>query len=125
MTAVLDHAAELEKLLLQHDVTIFGYERMDDLAVVRFVLRDRKLRLVVKMPDWNDEQYTLTPSTRRPRSITGRRQVYWSDVAATWKAMKDLIAAKLNAVEKGITTFDDEFRQFEDGIAQIGAGDGG
>lgn len=122
MTAVLEQASELEKLLLEHNVTVFGYERAGELAVVRFILNEHKLRLVVPMPDWNDEKYTLTPVQKTVRSITSRRQLYWADVSKTWKAMKNLIAAKLEGVEMGITTFEDEFKQFEDGIAQLGAG---
>ena len=122
MTAVLEQAGELERLLLGHDVTVFGYERAGDLAIVRFVLNEHKLRLVVKMPDWNDDTYVYTPSRHEPRSITARRQLYWADVSKTWKAMKNLIAAKLEGVEMGITTFEDEFRQFEDAVALMGPG---
>lgn len=121
MSAVLDHASELEKLLLEHDVTVFGYERAGDIAIVRFTLNDQKLRLVVGMPDWNDAQYTTT-DTGRPRADSARRQLYWADVKRNWKAMRDLVAAKLAAIEVGITTFENEFQQFEDGVALLGEG---
>lgn len=122
MSAVLDHASDLEKLLLEHDVTVFGYERLDDLAVVRFVLNEKRLRLVVTMPDWNADKYRLTPNRGSIRSITERRRLYWADVAKTWKAMHNLVAAKLDGIEAGITSFDDEFRQFADAEALLGAG---
>lgn len=122
MSAILDHAADLEKLLLAHSVTIFGYERLDDYAVVRFRLNDRKLRLVVKMPDFNADEYRLTPSRGAIRSITQRRNLYWADVAKVWRAMKNLIAAKLEGIEAGITTFEAEFSQFADAEALITAG---
>jgi hypothetical protein len=119
MTAVLEHAADLEKLLVSHGVTVFGYERLDDLAVVRFRFIDRKLRLVVKMPDWNSDEYKLTPTRRGIRSATARQQAYWADVAKTWKAMRNLIAAKLEGIETGITTFEAEFTQFADAEALL------
>lgn len=122
MTATLDHASELEKLLLGHSVTVFGYERLDDLAIVRFKMNDKKLRLVVKMPDWESDEYKLTPSRREIRSVTERRRLYWLDVAKTWKAMKNLIAAKLEGIEAGITTFEVEFSQFADAEALLGTG---
>lgn len=122
MTAVLDQAHDLEKLLLEHDVTVFGYERINDLAVVRFILNEKRLRLVVTMPDWNDDHYRLTPNNRQPRAVSARRQLYWSDVSKRWDAMKRLIGAKLAGVEAGITTFDDEFRQFVDAEALLGDG---
>lgn len=121
MSAVLDHAAELEKLLLEHDVTVFGYERAGDVAIVRFTMKDQKLRLVVGMPDWNDGKYTMTDAGRA-RQITAHRQLYWADVRRNWKAMRDLVAAKLAAIEVGITTFETEFQQFEDGVALLGEG---
>lgn len=124
MSAILDHASELERLLLEHSVTVFGYERLDDLAVVRFRMNDRKLRLVVKMPDFNDDQYRLTPTRHEIRSVTEWRRLYWADVAKTWRAMKNLIAAKIEGVELGITTFDAEFSQFADAEALITAGGG-
>lgn len=122
MSATLDHASELEKLLLEHNVTVFGYERLDDLAVVRFKMNDKKLRLVVRMPDWESATYRLTPTRNQVRSITQRRSLYWADVAKTWKAMKNLIAAKLDGIEVGITTFEAEFSQFADAEALIEAG---
>lgn len=122
MTATLEHASELEKLLLEHSVTVFGYERRDDYAIVRFQMNDQKLRLVVKMPDWESDEYKLTPSRHEIRSITERRRLYWLDVAKTWKAMKNLIAAKLEGIEVGITTFEAEFGQFADAEALLGTG---
>lgn len=122
MTAVLDHAADLEKLLLQHDVTVFGYERRDDVAIVRFVMNDQKLRLVVTMPDFSARKYTTTEQGRE-RSVTAHRDLYWKDVRATWSAMKNLIAAKMAAIEMGITSFETEFRQFQDAEALLGSGE--
>lgn len=121
-TATLEHAAELEKLLIEHSVTVFGYERLQDLAVVRFEMNGKKLRLVVKMPDWNDEHYKFTPTRREIRSATARQQLYWADVKKTWTAMKNLIAAKLDGIEVGITTFENEFSQFADAAGLLGAG---
>jgi hypothetical protein len=123
MTAVLDQASELEKLLLEHNVTIFGYERLDQIAVVRFILNGQKLRLVVAMPDWESDEYKLTPNRREIRSVTERRRLYWKDVSTKWRAMKNLIAAKLEGIDAGITTFESEFRQFEDAKALITAGE--
>lgn len=122
MSSVLDHAVELERLLLAHDVTVFGYERAGDLAVVRFVLNERKLRLVVKMPDFNDDAYKLTPTRREIRSIEQRRRLYWADVRKVWQGMRNLIGAKLEGVDLGITTFEAEFEQFADAEGLLGTG---
>lgn len=122
MSATLDQASELERLLLEHNVTIFGYERLEALAVVRFKMHDRKLRLVVTMPDWGDSKYTTT-QTGYERSPKARQDLYWKDVRSRWRAMKNLIAAKLDGIDAGITTFDDEFRQFADAEGLLGAGE--
>jgi hypothetical protein len=122
MSAVLDQAHELERLLLEHKVTVFGYERVNELAIVRFVMNERKLRLVVPMPDWEDDKYVLTPVNRTVRSITQRRTLYWADVKTTWTAMTKLIGAKLGGIEAGITTFEAEFSQFADAEGLLGTG---
>lgn len=115
-SAVLDHASQLEKLLLDHDVTIFGYERVGAIAVVRFQMNGRKLRLVVGMPTPSD--YAST-GTGKIRSITARNDLYWKEVRRRWLAMKNLVAAKLEGIETGITTFEAEFEQFADAEALI------
>lgn len=123
-TAVLDQAAGLERVLLDHGITIFGYERLNDLAVVRFTMRDQKLRLVVPMPDYADDEFRLTPSRREIRSTAARNELYWTAVRKRWAAMKTLISAKLDAIDAGITTFEAEFSQFADGVAALGTGAG-
>lgn len=122
MSSVLDHSIELEKLLLNHDIMVFGYERVGDLAVVRFTMNEKKLRLVVAMPDWNSAEFRLTPSTNQIRSAEQRKKLYWAEVSRRWRAMRNLIAAKLEGIEAGITTFEAEFTQFEDAAALLGAG---
>lgn len=122
MSAVLDHASALERMLLRHKVTVFGYERNGRHAIVRFVMRERKLRLVVEMPDYNAEKYLLTDAGRYERTQTARDRLYWKDVNDLWQAMIVLIEAKLSGIEAGITSFDDEFRQFADAEALLGAG---
>jgi hypothetical protein len=125
MSATLDQAHELEKVLINHGISVFGYERAGDLAIVRFDYDEVKYRLVVPMPDWNDDKYVYTEARHDARSITARRQMYWKDVAATWRAMKNLISAKLEGIEAQITTVEAEFNQFRDGVAALGTGDAG
>lgn len=120
-SAVLDHAAQLEKLLLDHDVTVFGYERVGALAIVRFQMNGRKLRLVVGMPTPSDY---ATSDTGKIRTLTARNELYWREVRRRWTAMRNLIAAKLEGVEHGITTWEAEFEQFADAEALIEANAG-
>lgn len=119
-TPVLDHATQLEKLLLDHGIETFGYERVGDVAVVRFKYHEKKLRLVVTMPQVSDFSRTPTGSIR---SANVRNEEYWKEVRRRWIAMKNLIAAKLDGIEHGITTFADEFTQFADAEALIGTGE--
>ena len=120
MGTALDHASQLEKLLLDHGIDVFGYERVGDLAVVRFVFHDRKLRLVVTMPSIDD--FRTTPSGRIA-SINVRNDAYLKEVRRRWAAMRNLIAAKLEGIDHKITTFAAEFEQFADAEALIGAGE--
>ncbi len=65
----------------------YGWERRDDVghAVVGFLLKERRIRIDVPMPDDAAEQRRL------------------------WRAMLLLIKAKLEAVERGIGTLESEF----------------
>ena len=123
MLQLLDNGTPSRRLLVEHNVTVFGYERRDDFAIVRFVMNDQRLRLIVKMPDWEDPAYRLTPAQHQIRSVEQRRKLYWADVRRTWAGMRALIAAKLEGIALGITTFEEEFRQFEDATALLSAGE--
>lgn len=78
-------------------------------AVVGFVLNNRQLRFVLSMPDRNAREFTHTP-TRRTRRTEAQAYEAWEQACRQrWRALNLVIKAKLEAVESGISTFDNEF----------------
>lgn len=116
---ILLHAADLETVLTAHGADVFSYERLGDRAVVRFTLNGSDLRLMVQMPTMDD--FRLTP-TAYERSVKVQREEYQRAVRRRWQALRTLVAAKLDAIEAEVTTFEYEFRQFEAPVGEIGAG---
>jgi hypothetical protein len=75
-------------------------------AVVAFVIGERQVRFLLPMPS---REFTLTPSSRRPRSASAADAAYEQAVRSRWRSLGLVIRAKLEAVSAGIVTFDEEF----------------
>jgi hypothetical protein len=100
---------EIERLLTRYGATAFGYAWENEKAAIEFVLHDRRVRLIVPSPDKRARQFTHTPSGR-PRQYAEDIEKAWEQACRScWRSMKLIIQAKLEAIESGITTLDDEF----------------
>jgi hypothetical protein len=69
----------------------------------------RTVTIRVPMPDRSHSAFTLTPSTKRPRSAGAAEAAYQQAVRARWRALALVIKAMLVAVHAGIVTFEDAF----------------
>lgn len=119
---ILTHAQELETVLTLRGADVFAYERSGDEAVIRFELNGMRLRLRVEMPRPADFDRTQQGNPRVPGS-SAARQEYAAEVRRRWAAMRNLVKAKLDAIDANVTTFSMEFRQFEDPTALLTAGE--
>ncbi len=101
--------AEIEKTLGRYGATSFMYgwdaERG---AVIVFELEGRRIRFLLPMPDRNDKRFTETP-TGKVRSPQQAEKEWEQAQRQAWRALNLVVKAKLEAVESGITTFEDEF----------------
>jgi len=100
--------AEIEKTLQRYGATSFAYGWSGDMAVVQFEAFDRRVRINLPMPDMNDRSIARTPQGR-PRSKGPREAAYDQALRSRWRALLLIIKAKLEAVEAGVTTFEEEF----------------
>ena len=98
--------AEIEATLGRYGADQFIYGWMEDQAVVGFRMHERQIKFVLPLPGVAD--FTETP-TGRARSIDAQRTEYEKATRQRWRALALVIKAKLEAVESGITEFDDEF----------------
>ena len=100
--------SEIERTLQRYGATSFAYGWQDDRAMIGFVAKDRRIQFVLPMPDRAAHEFTRTP-TGRPRSASQAAAAYEQAVRQRWRALALVIKAKLEAVEAGIVTFEDEF----------------
>lgn len=100
--------AEIERTLSRYGATSFMYGWQQDRAVVAFEMQGRRVRFLLPMPDRADREFTLTP-TGKKRSETQAQAAYEQATRQRWRALALVIKAKLEAVESGITEFEEEF----------------
>lgn len=109
--------AEIERTLARYGATQFMYGWETGRAVIGFAMNDRLVRFVLPMPDRSDRRFTQTP-TGKPRAATAAESAWEQACRQRWRALALVVKAKLEAVESGITEFEDEF------LAQIVLPDG-
>jgi hypothetical protein len=101
--------AEIERTLRRYKATSFMYGWEEDRAVVGFVVEGRQIRFILPMPNPKDPAFTHTPARRTLRSPAEQEKAYEQGVKQRWRALNLVIKSKLEAVEAGIVTFDEEF----------------
>jgi hypothetical protein len=104
---------EIEALLERYGATQFvsGWTELN--AVLGFVMRDRQIRFVLPMPAATDEEFTHRrvnqTGTLQPRTDLQAKEAFSQEVSRRWRSLALIVKAKLEAVESGIVTFEDEF----------------
>jgi hypothetical protein len=101
--------AEIEKTLARYGASQFAYGWNQDNAMIGFVAEGRQVRFVLPMPDKTARQFTHTPGRNLVRTADQVEQVYEQAVRQRWRALALVVKAKLEAVETGIVTFEQEF----------------
>ena len=100
---------EIERTVTRYGATGFMAGWRDQQAVVAFEAKGRQVRLLLPLPDPADKAFQYTPETKKLRSDLSVRAAYEQTVRQRWRALALVIKAKLEAVEAGIVTFEDEF----------------
>lgn len=101
--------AEIEQTLQRYGAESFMYGTDRQKAVIMFDAHGRRIRFVLPMPDPSSSDFTLTPGKRLRRSADQAYAAWEQACRQRWRALALVIKAKLEAVETGITTFEDEF----------------
>lgn len=99
---------EIERTLSRYGADQFMYGRQQDKAAVGFVMHGRQVRIVVGMPDKMSSEFWETP-TGRDRTEPAALKEWEQACRARYRALALVVKAKLEAVESGITTFEEEF----------------
>ncbi|MDH5626670.1 MAG: hypothetical protein OEY69_00110, partial [Candidatus Krumholzibacteria bacterium] len=101
--------AEIERLLQKYGATSFTSGWQGDRAAIMFELQQRRIRFVLTMPAKTDKTIVYTASRGLRRSETDRDRAWEQAVRQRWRALLLVVKAKLEAVEAGISTFEEEF----------------
>lgn len=100
---------DIETILTKHGASAFGYATQNGRAEIMFDMNGRRIRFAVPLPDRGAAEFVLTPARRNRRTPEAAEQAYEQAIRQRWRALYLVIRAKIEAVEAGITTFNDEF----------------
>jgi hypothetical protein len=100
---------EIECTLQRYGATEFVYGWNESRAVVGFRMRGRMIKLQLPLPDRQAREFTHTPGRGLPRSTEQAAAAWEQACRQRWRALALVIKAKLEAVEAGIVTFEEEF----------------
>lgn len=101
---------EIEETLTRYGATSFAYgwdEKGN--AVIAFAMCKKQVQFHLPLPDKKSDEFTKTPEQGWTRSEKVAAKAWEQATRQRWRALLLCIKAKLEAVEVGITEFEDEF----------------
>ena len=98
--------AEIERTLTRYGADAFSYGWDGDRSVIMFQAHGRRIRFDVAMPTLGEVNRTETGLRRSGSAAESARD---KAVRQRWRALALIVKAKLEAVEAGIITFEEEF----------------
>lgn len=101
--------AEIEKLLTKYGADQFASGWQETTAKIMFRFNAKLIRFTLPLPNKQDKAFTHTPSRGRRRSEDEAYREWEQACRQRWRALALVVKAKLEAVESGITTFEEEF----------------
>jgi len=105
--SVLKTQAEIQALLLTKGATQFALDW--EKQKILFNFKGKVVRFGVPKP--NRKDYELTP-TGRERTETSIDEFYFQAMKQRWRQLLLVIKAKIEAIEVGITTMEEEFLSY-------------
>jgi hypothetical protein len=98
---------ELERTLTRYGATAFGYMSEAQRAIVMFEANGRRIRFDVPLPDRADRRFTH--HSRGARTPAAAQEAWEQACRQKWRALNLVVKAKLEAVDAGISEFEEEF----------------
>lgn len=97
---------EIEKTLVRYGAENFAYAMTQGKALIGFTMYNRQIKFILPLPSKQEFKYT---PTGRNRSENSQYEAWEQACRQRWRALSLVIKAKLEAVECGISVFEDEF----------------
>jgi hypothetical protein len=101
--------AEIERSLVRYGADGFMYGWEGNRATVAFRMEGKMIKFLLEMPDKDSDEFKRTPVRGEWRSDAAALKAWEQATRQRWRALALLIKAKLEAVESGITIFEEEF----------------
>jgi hypothetical protein len=100
---------EIERTLTRYGATGFmsGWDSERSTAMLTFRIANRMVRFILPIP--NKSEFQLTPQGRRRRTALQIEQAWEQAQRQRYRALNLVIKAKLEAVEAGISSLEQEF----------------
>ena len=100
--------SEIEKMITRYGAASTAFMNAPGRAVILFECQGRRIMFTLPLPQVTDNKFSY--DGRRKLRPQHKRQEAWEQACRQrWRALALVIKAKLEAVESGITTFEDEF----------------
>lgn len=103
--------AEIERIVERYGATGFMSAWSAEQAVIAFAMEGRQVRFRLEMPRRDDAEFTSYKRgyTVVERSTDAAAKLWEQACRQRWRALALVIKAKLEAVQSGISVFEDEF----------------
>ncbi|WP_208608610.1 hypothetical protein [Bradyrhizobium stylosanthis] len=106
--------AEIERMIVRYGASATAFMTSTDHAIVCFEANERRVMFRLPLPKRSERRFTHQRANQhgafdRPRSTEAAASAWEQACRQRWRALALVIKAKLEAVETGITTFEDEF----------------
>jgi hypothetical protein len=104
---------EIERTLQRYGASGFGFWIEDNKALVQFQIEKLKIAFQLPMPDRKSEEFTMSSHEndwqRKPLAAETAHRRWEQACRQRWRALALVIKAKLEAIDSGISTFEEEF----------------
>lgn len=104
--------SEIESTLRRYGADAFSYGWEDTRAVIAFRAEGRHVKFEIAMPDRNDRDFTHWADrygNLKPRTAAAAEKEWEQATRQRWRALALVVKAKLEAVDSGISEFEEEF----------------
>jgi hypothetical protein len=103
--------AEIEEILKRYGASHYGYMSSPDNAAIAFQAAGRRLRFTLPMPKVSEfKRYRIKGrSWDTVRTDIQAQAAHEKAIRQRWRALALVIKAKLESVETGVATFEEEF----------------
>lgn len=99
--------AEIERILTRWGADEYAYMMRATEAQIAFSYKGLRVRFTLPLPDRNSKEFTM--HSRGARTASAAQAAYEQSVRQKWRALALVVKAKLEAVQSGISTFEQEF----------------